>query len=85
MLQLPYEIILVRHVETDANRILGHSVTGPMHDEPVTFKSGDDTNVALNVYGRALAAEEGILPTDHNDKMCASPFMRTTETAAVIF
>lgn len=78
------KLYLVRHGETDVNRILGHGVSGPMHNEPVTFTPGDNTNISLNVYGRAHAADaSGTLP-DHIDKFYSSPLRRTTETAEII-
>lgn len=50
-------LFLVRHGETDANRILGHGVSGPTHNEPIIFESGDNTDISLNVIGRGHAAE----------------------------
>lgn len=78
------KLYLVRHGETDANRILGHGVSGPMHDEPVTFKPGDDTNIPLNVYGRAHAWEAGGELPDTIDEMYSSPLLRAKETAEII-
>lgn len=78
------KLFLVRHGETDANRILGHGVEGPMHNEPVTFKSGGDTNIPLNIYGREHAEyAAGELP-DVIDEIYASPLLRVKETAEII-
>lgn len=78
------KLFLIRHGETDANRILGHGVEGPMHNEPVLFKSGDDTNISLNVYGRGHAEYvAGELP-DIIDELYASPLLRVKETAEII-
>lgn len=78
------KLYLVRHGETDANRVLGHSVSGPMHNDPVTFKPGDDTNISLNTYGRTHAFEAGGNLPDHIDKFYSSPLLRTSETAKII-
>lgn len=78
------KLYLVRHGETDANRILGHSVTGPMHDEPVTFKPGDDTNIPLNKHGRKHAKEAGGELPDTIDELYSSPLLRVQETAKII-
>ena len=78
------KLYLIRHGETDVNRILGHGVSGPMHDEPVAFKQGGNTNIGLNVYGRAHAYEAGTNLPDSLDAMYASPLLRTKETAEVI-
>ncbi len=78
------KLFLVRHGETDANRILGHGVEGPMHDDPVTFKPGDDTNVALNILGRNHAREAGGKLPDIIDEVYASPLLRVKETAEII-
>lgn len=55
-----------------------------MHNEPVTFKPGDDTDVPLNVYGRAHAWEAGTKLPDTIDTIYASPLLRTRETAEII-
>jgi broad specificity phosphatase PhoE len=78
------KLYLVRHGETDVNRILGHGVSGPMHNEPVTFVPGGDTNVPLNVYGRTHAWEAGGNLPDHIDKTYCSPLLRTKETAEIV-
>jgi broad specificity phosphatase PhoE len=78
------KLFLVRHGETDANRILGHGVTGPIHSEPVTFKIGDDTNISLNIYGREQAEYAGGELSEKIDKMYASPLLRVKETAEII-
>ena len=78
------KLYLVRHGETDANRLLGHSVSGPMHNEPVTYTPGDDTNVVLNVYGRAQAQEAGTELPDTFDALYTSPLLRVKETAEII-
>lgn len=78
------KLYLVRHGETDANRVLGHGVSGPMHDEPITFKSGDDTNISLNVYGRAQASEATSDLPDTIHKIYSSPLLRVKETAEII-
>lgn len=78
------KLYLVRHGETDANRILGHGVSGPMHNEPVTFKNGDDTNIPLNVYGRAHAQDAGRELPDVIDELYSSPLLRAKETAEII-
>ncbi len=78
------KLFLVRHGETDANRILGHGVEGQMHNETVIFKSGDDTNIPLNIYGRGHAEyAAGELP-DAIDEIYASPLLRVKETAEII-
>ncbi len=78
------KLFLVRHGETDANRILGHGVSGPMHDEPVTFKPGDDTNIPLNIYGRTQAREAAEeLPSVIN-RIYSSKLLRVKETAGII-
>lgn len=78
------KIYLVRHGETDVNRILNHGVTGPMHNEPVTFKEGDNTNVPLNIYGRKHAQDAVSHLPDHIDVMYRSPLLRVEETAEII-
>lgn len=78
------KIYLVRHGETDVNRILNHGVTGPMHNEPVAFKEGDDTNVPLNIYGRKHAQDAVSHLPDHIDVMYRSPLLRVEETAEII-
>ena len=78
------KLYLVRHGETDVNRLLGHGVSGPMHDEPVTFTPGGNTNVPLNVYGRAHAHEAGMNLPDNIDAMYTSPLLRVKETAEII-
>ncbi len=78
------KLFLVRHGETDVNRILGHGVSGPMHNEPVTFKPGDNTDVPLNVYGRAHAHDAGSELPDMFDAMYSSPLLRARETAEII-
>ena len=77
-------LFLVRHGETDANRILGHGVQGPVHDEPITFRPGDDTNISLNVLGRKHAMNAGQELPDRIDELYASPLLRTKETAEII-
>ncbi len=78
------KLFLVRHGETDANRILGHAVAGPMHNEPVAFAPGQDTNISLNVYGRSQALEAcENLPSVISD-IYASPLLRVKETAEII-
>ena len=78
------KLFLVRHGETDVNRILGHGVEGPMHDEPVTFKPGDDTNVPLNILGRNHAKEAGGKLPEIVDEIYSSPLLRVKETAEII-
>ena len=78
------KLYFVRHGETDANRLLGHGVSGPMHNEPVTYKPGADTNIPLNVYGRAHAHEGGMELPDTIDIMYSSPLLRVKETALII-
>ncbi len=77
-------LFLVRHGETDANRVLGHGVLGPSHSEPIIFKSGDDTNIPLNVLGRNHAMEAGQELPDTIDELYASPLLRAKETAEII-
>ncbi len=67
------KLYLIRHGETDANRILNHGVKGEMHNEPVTFKEGDNTDIPLNVYGRAHASEAGKALPDNIYKILAYP------------
>src|SRR3989344_5476039 len=78
------KLYLVRRGETDVNRILGHDVSGPMHNEPITFKRGDDTNVSLNVYGRTHAWEAGSNLPSTIDTIYSSPLLRAKETAIII-
>jgi broad specificity phosphatase PhoE len=79
------KLYLIRHGETDVNRILNHGVSGPMHNEPVTFKEGDDTNIPLNIYGRNQAEEAAKEIPDHIDEIYSSPLLRAKETAEIIF
>jgi broad specificity phosphatase PhoE len=78
------KLFLVRHGETDANRILGHAVEGPVHNEPILFKSGDDTNISLNVSGRKHAEHACKELPDNIDALYASPLLRVKETAEII-
>ncbi len=78
------KLFLVRHGETDANRILGHGVVGPMHDESIIFKPGDDTNISLNVFGRNHATEAAKELPDNISEIYASPLLRAKETAEII-
>ncbi len=78
------KLFLVRHGETDANRILGHGVSGPMHDEPVVYVRGGDTDVPLNVYGRNHASDAAMNLPDHIDALYTSPLIRAKETAEII-
>ena len=55
-----------------------------MHEEPVTFKPGDDTNTPLNVSGRTHAREAGGELPDTIDKIYSSPLLRAKETAEII-
>lgn len=77
-------LYLVRHGETDANRVLGHSVSGPAHNEPVVFKEGDDTNISLNVNGRRQAKECVQQLPEKIDKIYSSRLIRAKETAEII-
>jgi broad specificity phosphatase PhoE len=78
------KLFLVRHGETDVNRILGHGVSGPMHNEPVTFSPGQDTNIPLNIYGRAQAKEACANTPDDITIIYCSPLLRAKETAEII-
>lgn len=78
------KLFLVRHGETDANRILGHHVTGPMHNEPVTFSPGQSTDISLNVNGRAQVLESCATLPETIDHLYTSPLLRTKETAEII-
>jgi len=78
------KLFLVRHGETDANRVLGHGVSGPSHNEPIFFKSGDDTNIPLNILGRNHAAEAAKDLPDKIDSLYSSPLLRVRETAEII-
>lgn len=78
------KLFLVRHGETDANRVLGHGVIGPIHTEPISFQEGDDTNIPLNVLGRNHATEAGRELPDTIDEIYASPLLRAKETAEII-
>lgn len=78
------KIYLVRHGETDVNRVLGHGVSGPMHGEVVTFTEGGETNISLNVYGNEQAKEVIKNLPEHIDKIYSSPLIRVKETAEVI-
>ncbi|OHB23952.1 MAG: hypothetical protein A2542_02395 [Parcubacteria group bacterium RIFOXYD2_FULL_52_8] len=77
-------LYLIRHGETDVNRILNHGVSGPMHSELVTFKEGGDTDIALNVYGRAQAEEAAKYLPDHINEIYSSALLRVKETAEII-
>jgi broad specificity phosphatase PhoE len=55
-----------------------------MHDEPVTFNSGDDTNISLNIYGRAQASEAAVELPDTIGKIYSAPLLRVRETAEII-
>lgn len=81
---LSMKLYLIRHGETDVNRILNHGVSGPMHNEPVTFKEGDDTDVNLNIYGRTHAQNAAKSLPDHIDIMYSSSLLRAKETAGII-
>ena len=72
------KLFLVRHGETDVNRVLGHGVSDPvMHSDPVLFEPGQDTDIALNVYGRAQATVAGeILPDDIDAIFSVAPVAR---------
>ena len=78
------KLYLVRHGETDVNRVLNHGVKGPMHNEPVVFKEGGDTNVGLNVYGRTQAEEAVMQLPNHIHEIYSSPLNRAKETAEII-
>ncbi len=78
------KLYLIRHGETDVNRILNHGVSGPMHNEPVMFKEGDNTDVALNIYGRTHAEEAAKTLPDPVDKIYSSALLRAKETAEII-
>ncbi len=78
------KLFLVRHGETDVNRVLGHGVLGQSHNEPILFKSGDDTNIPLNVLGRNQAMEVGKELPNSIDELYASPLLRVKETAEII-
>ena len=78
------KLYLVRHGETDANRILGYGSSMPMHNETVTYQIGQDTNVSLNANGRVHAFEAGGNLPDTIDAFYVSPLLRTKETAEII-
>ncbi|MDO8520563.1 MAG: histidine phosphatase family protein, partial [bacterium] len=78
------KLYLVRHGETDANRVLLHGVDTPPHDGPMTFKTGDDTNVPLNPNGRKHAWDAAQNLPDDITRILASPLLRTRETAEII-
>ncbi len=78
------KLYLVRHGETDVNRVFGHGVSGPMHNEPVTFKEGDDTDIQLNIFGRAQAEQASKNLPENFDKYYSSPLLRVKETAEII-
>ena len=78
------KLYLIRHGETDVNRVLNHGVTGPMHNEPITFKEGDDTNISLNVSGRAQVETLAKALPDHIDKIYSSSLIRVKETADIL-
>ena len=78
------KLYLIRHGETDANRMLGHGVSGPTHNQPVTFKPGDSTNISLNIIGRENAISAARDLPDHIDKLYSSPLLRVKETAEII-
>ena len=77
-------LFLIRHGETDANRVLGHGVLGPTHSEPIIFKSGSNTNISLNVLGRNHAMEAAKELPDSISEIYASPLLRVKETAEII-
>ncbi len=78
------KIFLVRHGETDANRVLQHGVDTPPHDGPMAFKHGDDTNVPLNPNGRKHAWDAAQNLPDNITRILCSPLIRTRETAEII-
>ena len=78
------KLFLVRHGETDVNRVLGHGVIGPDHNEAVTFKPGDNTDISLNVLGRTHAMDAGKELPDDIDELYSSALMRAKETAEII-
>ncbi len=78
------KLYLVRHGETDVNRVFGHGVSGPMHNEPVTFIEGGDINISLNIYGRSQGEQAAVNLPDKIDKFYSSPLIRARETAEII-
>ena len=78
------KLYFVRHGETDANRVLGHGVSGPAHDQPITFKQGDSTNIPLNIIGRDNAISAANDLPDQIDKLYSSSLLRVKETAEII-
>jgi len=78
------KLLLLRHGETDVNRVLEHGVSGPGHNEPVSFKPCQDTDISLNVIGRNQVKEAAAHLPDTIDFIYASPLLRTTETATLI-
>ncbi len=78
------KLYLIRHGETDVNRVLNHGVTAQMHNDPMMFKEGESTNIPLNINGRNQAEEIGTLLPDHIDSMYSSPLLRAKETAEII-
>lgn len=78
------KLYLIRHGETDANRILNHGVSGPMHTEPVTFNEGDNTDISLNIYGRKQAVDAANNLPDDIKEIYTSPLIRAKETAEII-
>lgn len=78
------KLFLVRHGETDANRVLLHGIDTPVHNEPIAFKPGDDTDIPLNPNGRKHAWEAAQHLPDNITRLLASPLLRTRETAEII-
>ncbi|OGZ06523.1 MAG: hypothetical protein A2942_04925 [Candidatus Lloydbacteria bacterium RIFCSPLOWO2_01_FULL_50_20] len=78
------KLYLVRHGETDANRVLLPNIDSPMHDGPLMFKPGDDTNIPLNPNGRLHAWEVAQHLPDNITVLLSSPLLRARETAEII-
>ena len=78
------KLYLIRHGETDVNRVLNHGVISQIHTDPILFKEGESTNVPLNINGRNQAEEIGTLLPDHIDTIYSSPLLRVKETAEII-
>src|SRR6478609_5987838 len=79
------KLYLIRHGETDANRVLQQSdLAGPTHTEPITFREGDGTDMALNVNGRAQAAAAAKDLPEQIRRIYTSSLLRTKETAEIV-
>lgn len=77
-------LFLVRHGETDVNRVLGHGVTMPAHDAQSAYNGGNDTNVPLNPNGVLQSEKAAKKLPDHISLLMSSPLLRAKGTAEIV-